>query len=242
MGSHDKTKEKDMSEWTKQLAETYTIAEIQDQAKQLGIKNIKKFTKAALAEEIEKVLDKKSADEDHLHENDTDKTEENDMNVNDAAAIAELEALLRPITAEELAEEEAKATEIANQIMGIEPFTVEEVAGIAETTTLEQIIEDQPGENDTEAAVKLTDEIKAMLVEVRANAAKRKHPVWKDLVVAADDITLAQIVGKANTVRGMLWKIGKSIAPTIAAYDAALVPAADEPVTETAETTEMIDA
>lgn len=256
-----------MSEWTERLLAQYTSKEIQQQAASLGLKNVKKFTKAELADQIEATLDAKAADEDHLHvndaDNDTDKIEENDMNQDETpimtdadtdAAIAELEALLTPVT-----DEPAEAGGIpfdSDDIPEIDDavveFTTTEIEAILDenapsedtlvpdpelalSTTLEESLADVPGENDTEAAVKITPEYHAMLDEVRANAAKRKHPLWTEIIATAEDGPLAQIAGKANTVRGILWKIGKHLAPMIEAYDAALVPADEEPTVETAE-------
>lgn len=252
-----------MSEWTERLLAQYTVKEIQQQAASLGIKNVKKFTKADLADQIEAILDKKDAAEDHLHtndaDNDTDKIEEITMNTNetpttDDAAVAELEALLTS-TATDEAEIEAEATKIANQIMGVEPFTADELTGIAEVVEvtaivgepeeivnlLEDSLADVPGENDTEAATKITPEYHAMLDEVRANAAKRKHPMWTEIIAKAEDGPLAQIAGKANTVRGILWKIGKHLAPLIAAYDGAEAEKASATAEFEAEKNEVLN-
>lgn len=231
MGSHDKTKETDMSAWTEKLLATYTLAEIQAQAKHFGIKNVKKFTKAELADKIEATITAAHAD---------DKIEEKDMNENTETVEVtpiigspdELIALLNATTDEpEIVTDEVdielESDAIAAGIMGeheakgtsIPVITADEVAGIV--ADLEASVEDSPTtETDTEAAPKLTDEYIAMLAEVKENAGKRKHPIWNALK-DADDILLAQAVGKASTVRGMLWKLGKHIAPAIAAYDAA---------------------
>lgn len=201
MGSHDKTKETDMSAWTDKLTATYTLAQLQDQAKQLGIKNVKKFTKEGLALEIELKLESTNSETD-------DKTKEQDMNENtETIEVTEVTPIIGNPD-ELIAILNGTAVETPE-------ITAEEVAGI-----LEDSVADVPGENETEVAPKLTDDYITMLDAVRANAAKRKHVMWKDIIAKAENEPLAQIAGKANTVRGILWKIGKHLEPMIAAYDA----------------------
>lgn len=200
MGSHDKTKETDMSAWTDKLIATYTLAQIQDQAKQLGIKNVKKFTKEGLALEIELKLESSNSETD-------DKTKEQDMNENTETV---------EVTAIEGSPEEliAMLNDTA-AVLGTTPtFESEELENI-----LEDSVADVPGENETEVAPKLTDDYIKMLDAVRENAAKRKHMMWNTIIAKAENEPLAQIAGKANTVRGILWKIGKHLEPMIEAFD-----------------------
>ena len=221
-----------MSAWTEKLIATYTLAQIQDQAKQFGIKNVKKFTKAELADKIEETIEAANSATD-------DKTKEQDMNditeATDTVEVTpivgtpeELIALLNATADDEVeivtdeVDIELESDAIAAGIMGeheakgtsIPVITTDEVANI-----LEDSVADVPGENETEVAPKLTAEYIEMLDAVRANAAKRKHMLWNTIIAQAENEPLAQIAGKANTVRGILWKIGKHLEPMIEAYD-----------------------